>query len=104
MARTLELYDECRIDHFRGFAGKAKVPVCEWPFATKLSWFWHAGGYSTSGVCLQYKWKRHAFRHTSTPVQYFLYTRMNDACMQGQVLLAGKVSADFRSKVQQLLA
>ena len=21
MARTLELYDECRIDHFRGFAG-----------------------------------------------------------------------------------
>ncbi|KAG2448360.1 hypothetical protein HYH02_006942 [Chlamydomonas schloesseri] len=40
MARTLELYDECRIDHFRGFAGYWSVDAKE---TTAMNGNWRQG-------------------------------------------------------------
>ncbi|GLC51147.1 4-alpha-glucanotransferase dpe1, chloroplastic/amyloplastic [Pleodorina starrii] len=40
MARTLELYDECRIDHFRGFAGYWSVDARE---STAMNGVWRQG-------------------------------------------------------------
>ncbi|KAG2499911.1 hypothetical protein HYH03_002199 [Edaphochlamys debaryana] len=40
MARTLEMYDECRIDHFRGFAGYWSVAATE---KTAMNGVWRQG-------------------------------------------------------------